>query len=245
MEFQTGYVRRERRYCNAAFQGADEIDQRFAYRQFGTGLAGHQSVGGIADRCQDAFVAKFLQGVAVGGLADQGVGIEFPIAGMHHHTQRRADRQHIGLGDRMSDGDEFDVEGTELQFTMQRNRVDPHAFLQARLFQLACDQPRGERRRINRAAQGRPQVMNGADVIFMRVGGDDAEHILAPFGKEGNVGHDNVDARRHRLFPKQHTAIDHNPFALVGRPETIGVEIHADLARPAKREQDQLVVAGV
>ena len=42
--------------------------------------------------------------------------------------------------------------------------------------------------------------------------------------------------------PEQHAAIDDDPFAVVRRAEAIGVEIHADLARPAERQEDQFVV---
>ena len=43
--------------------------------------------------------------------------------------------------------------------------------------------------------------------------------------------------------PEQHAAIDDDPLPVVRRPEAIGVEIHADLARPAQRQEDQFVAA--
>ena len=80
-------------------------------------------------------------------------------------------------------------------------------------------------------------------MILMRMGGDDAQHILALLRQIADVGHDEVDARRVGLAAEQHAAIDDDPLAVVGRAEAIGVEIHADLARPAQRQEDQFVVA--
>ena len=79
-------------------------------------------------------------------------------------------------------------------------------------------------------------------MVLMGVGGDDAQHVLAPLGEKRDIGHDEVDAGRGCLAAEQHAAIDHDPLRVVGRPEAIGVEIHADLARPAQRQEDEFVV---
>ena len=47
------------------------------------------------------------------------------------------------------------------------------------------------------------------------------------------------------LAPEQHAAIHHDPFALVGRAVAVGVEIHADLAGAAERQEDEFVVCGM
>ncbi len=78
-------------------------------------------------------------------------------------------------------------------------------------------------------------------MILMRMGGDDAQDILVLFGQETHIGHQHVDARHAAFAPEQHAAIDDDPLPVIGRAEAIGVEIHADLARSAKRQEDQFI----
>ena len=75
------------------------------------------------------------------------------------------------------------------------------------------------------------------------MGGDDAQHILALLRQIADVGHDEIDARRVAFAPEQHAAIDDDPLPVIARAKAIGVEIHADLARPAQRQEDQFVAA--
>src|SRR5262245_20205021 len=79
-------------------------------------------------------------------------------------------------------------------------------------------------------------------MVFMGMGGDNAQHILALFGEIADIGHAQVHARRMALALEQHTAIDNDPLPVIGGAETIGVEIHPDFARPAQRQEDQLVL---
>ena len=80
----------------------------FAHRGFRAGIARHQRVGGIADQRQHALIAQLAERVGVGRFAEQRIGIDLPVAGVHDDAQRRADGQRVGLGDRMGDRDEID-----------------------------------------------------------------------------------------------------------------------------------------
>ena len=84
-------------------------------------------------------------------------------------------------------------------------------------------------------------MTDGADVIFMGMGEHDGENVFGALFEKTDIRHDDIDAGRIGLAAEQHPAIDHDPFALVRRPEAIGVEIHTDLARAAERKQDQFV----
>ena len=57
------------------------------------------------------------------------------------------------------------------------------------------------------------------------------------------VGQDDLDARR-GLVAEGHAEIDHDPLAGVRRAEAVEIEVHADLVRPAERQEDELVVRG-
>src|SRR3546814_11064661 len=64
------------------------------------------------------------------------------------------------------------------------------------LFQLAGDQAGGERRRVKRHFQIGGEVGNGADMVLVAMGQDDADQILAPRLDKLEVGKNEVDAGR-------------------------------------------------
>ena len=46
---------------------------------------------------------------------------------------------------------------------------------------------------VDRAAQLRPQPGDGADVVLMRMGDDQAHQLVAPIGDEAGIGHHHID----------------------------------------------------
>jgi hypothetical protein len=52
---------------------------------------------------------------------------------------------------------------------------------------------------------------------------------------------DHLDARR-RLVAERHAQVDDDPLPVVRRPVAVEVEVHADLVRPAERQEDEFVV---
>ena len=71
----------------------------------------------------------------------------------------------------------------------------------------------------------------------------DAEDVLGDALGEFGVGQDDLDAGR-RLVAEGDPQVDHDPLAGVRRTEAIEVEVHADLVRPAERQEDELIRAG-
>jgi hypothetical protein len=57
------------------------------------------------------------------------------------------------------------------------------------------------------------------------------------------IRQDDLDAGR-RLVAEGHAQVDHDPLAIVGRAKAVQVEVHADLVRPAQRQEDEFVVLG-
>ena len=76
----------------------------------------------------------------------------------------------------------------------------------------------------------------------MRMRRNDRDNVLALFREETDVGHNEIDTWRSGFASEQNAAIDNDPLAVIWRTVAIGVEIHADLSRTAKRQEDQLIV---
>ncbi len=85
--------------------------------------------------------------------------------------------------------------------------------------------------------------MHRAQVVLVGVGQDDAENVVGIGLDELGIRQDDLDARR-RLVAERHAQVDDDPLAIVRRPEAVQVEIHADLVRPAERQEDEFVVFG-
>ena len=72
-------------------------------------------------------------------------------------------------------------------------------------------------------------------MVFVAVGEDDTQEVLAAFLDEGEIGEDKLDARVSGVG-KGHAEVDHDPFAVAA----VEVDVHADLARTAEREEEEL-----
>ena len=174
--------------------------------------------------------------------AQQRVRIDLPVAGVQDRAQRRADRQAVRLGDRVGQRDQLQLERAELDRAAQRHLGDLRLVQQAGLAQLLAQQEGGEGRGVDRRLQPRPQPGDRADVVLVGVGQHDAQDVVGVLLDEGRVGQDDLDARR-GLVAEGHAEIDHDPLAVVRRAEAVEVEVHADLVRPAERQEDEFVVA--
>ena len=58
------------------------------------------------------------------GVADQRLGIELPVAGVQHGAGRGADHHRVRLGDRMGQGDQFEIERADREAARHRHDVD-------------------------------------------------------------------------------------------------------------------------
>src|SRR6185295_2699363 len=94
-------------------------------------------------------------------------------------------------------------------------------------------------RGVDRRLEPRPQVGDGAEMVLVGMSDDDADEVLAALLDESRIGHHDLDARR-AVVAEGDAEIDHQPLAGMA----VEVEVHADLARAAQREEQQLVVRG-
>lgn len=83
---------------------------------------------------------------------------------------------------------------------------------------------------------------HGTDVIFMRMGDDEADEILLHLFDETRIGDDYFNTGFFRSCEAD-AAINHEPFAALFWTISIEREIHADLAKAPKRHEDQFILS--
>ena len=138
----------------------------------------------------------------------------------------------------MRDRDQLDVERPELEAAAERHDLDRN-IRRARFAQpLGLEQRGRERRRIDRAAQARPQIEQRAEMILVRVGEHEAGEIAPLRDQERDVRHDQVDAGQ-VVARERHAEIDRDPVALAPVAEAVEREIHPDLADAAERREQE------
>ena len=136
----------------------------------------------------------------------------------------------------MGHDDHLELEGPDGELAAERDLGDRHGVEQPGVAQLALQHRGGERRGIDRRAQARPQVGDGAEMVLVRMGDDDAGEIGLALLDEGRIGHHHLDSG-HGVVAEGDAEIDHQPFSGMA----VEVEVHADLARAAQRHEQQLV----
>src|SRR6266478_222591 len=95
--------------------------------------------------------------------------------------------------------------------------------------------------RVDRAFQLRPQVDDGAEMVFVGMGQHQSDQVVALFFEERDVGHDQIDAGQMLLIAEGHAEIDREPGALLAVAQAIDRQVHADLADAAERRKGQFI----
>ncbi len=233
-------VRRETGDRDLALERLDQLGQGRADIGLGPGLPFYEDVGAVADHRQHALVAETAYGVFIGHTAEQRVRIDLPVACVQHDAQRRADRQAVGLGNRVGQGDQFEIERAEREGPAQWHLRDVDLVEDAGIAQLFSQQKGRERRCEHRRLEPRPQPGDRADMVLMGMGQHDAQDVLGDALGEFGIRQNDLDARG-RLVAEGDPQVDDDPLAGIRRTEAVEVEIHADLVRPAERQEDELI----
>ena len=231
---QAGGVGREGGDEHPPLRLADDPVEALAHRRFGAGRQLLEDVGRIADQSEHALVADRAQLRLGARIAELGGVVQLPVAGVEDAAVGRVDQQRIALGDRMGERDVAEAERAEPELAADLDDVDLDLLGQPLLLELAGDQAGGEGRRVERNAEIGGEIGDGADMVLMAVGQDDAEQIVAILLDEGQVGEDQLDPGIGRVG-EGHAEIDHDPLAVAA----VEIDVHADLARAAEREEEQ------
>ena len=198
-------------------------------------MALDQCIGAVANHCQHALVAKGGKRGLVCRWTDKRVRVQLPIAGMHDGAVGRADGQALGFWRGVGHAQKLQAKRTQLEATARRDHVDLHLVDQMRLGQLAAQDGRGERGGIDRAAQLAPKMRNRTHVVLVRVGDHQAQQLVPPLRDKGGVGHDHIGLGQF-VAAEADAAVDGQPVAVT----PIQVEVHANLTRPAQRQEGKV-----
>ncbi len=122
----------------------------------------------------------------------------------------------------------------------ERDGLEREAVDQAQLGELHLEHLGGERRGIDRdAGEPGPQIDHRAEMILMRVGQQQAGDVVPLLLDEADVGQDDVDAGL-GLAAEGHAHIDDQPLARAVAPVAVEIQVHADLAHAAERQEDEI-----
>ena len=237
---ETGDVRSEGGDCDPIRRLADQPRQYQSHVGLGGRHPVADGIGGIADERRDAIVSERFQPCHVGRSARERVVVELPVAGVESGAKRRPDHHGRRLGDRMGHADQLDIERADLAAIPHRDDLQGEAVDEADLGELRFEHLGGEGRGVDRDSGERgPQIGHGAEMIFMRVGEQEPGDIVPLFLDEPNVGKDHIDAGL-GLAAEGDAHIDDEPFAGALAAVAVEVEIHADLAHAAERQEDEI-----
>jgi hypothetical protein len=175
----------------------------------------------------------------VGRLADDRVGSIFqsPVCST---VPAEVNGQRVDP-DRMRHRNELDIERPEIDPPSRRHHRHRNFRRIPFGIALGLKQRSAELRRVDRAFQLRPEIDDGAEMIFVGVGQDQADEVLPFFFQKADIGHDEIDARQMLLVAEGYAEINRKPAALVSVAEAIDRQVHADLADAAERRKGQFV----
>ena len=187
----------------------------------------------VGEEQVDALLAQPGERVQVGEAAVQRELVHLEVAGVDHHAGGGADGDRQGVRDGVVDRDELAVERPDALAVALRHLEGVRA--DAVLLELGLDEGEGQlgadQRDVRLLAQ---EVGDGADVVLVAVGEDDALDVVeaVPDGRE--VRQDQVDAGL-LLLGEEHAAVDDQQAAAVLEDGHVA----ADLAEAAERGDPQ------
>src|SRR4051812_44721561 len=138
-----------------------------------------EHVGRIADQSEHAGIADRAKLRLGARVAKLGIVVQLPVAGVEDAAKRRIDEQRIALGNRMGERNVPEAERAEPEVASEVYGVKLDPIEKPLLLELAGDQAGSERGGVERHAEIVGKIGNGADMILMAVGEDDAEQIRA------------------------------------------------------------------
>ena len=83
-------------------------------------------------------------------------------------------------------------------------------------------------------------LVDGAKMVLVRVSDDKAHQFVSTIGDVGWIRHHHIDLGMCRAA-KADTAVHRQPFAVAA----VQVEVHADLACPAQRQEGEITVRNI
>jgi len=201
-------------------------------------VSGPLGVRRVGEHHQHTLFADLGDRGEVGRIAVDRRLIEFEVAGVEHDSQRRADRQRAGAGQRVVDVDELrlDIPEAHAVAGLDLARVPLARFV---LFELGADQRQRERRTDHRNLRElAQQVGDPADVVFMPVRHQQSAELVGALAQIGEVVDDDVDPE-HLLVREHQPAIDDHEIVV----RLDAGHVAADLAASAQGDDAEIRLA--
>ena len=178
-------------------------------------------------------------GAGIVGVFSQRSRVELEVPGVDDLAHGRFHGKGVALRYGVVNRDEVEGQAAQRHRGVGRHGDELHAFQHAMLFELVPDEGQREGRTVDaKAAQALILVEKpgqGADMVFMAMREDDAQHLFF-FREHGfQTGDDHVDAEE-RIIREHEAAVDQH-HALIGLPF---LAVHADLAVASQRCYGQI-----
>ncbi len=235
-----GDVRGEGGDRDAARRGADQLfegDGNVCLRRRDAVAHG---IGRIANQRRDACLSQRPEPRLVGRSARERCLIELPIAGMEDGAERGLDHDPGRFRDRMRHGDELDVERPDGAPSAHGHHFEREALKHANLGKLRFEHRGGEGCGVDGdAAEPRPEVDHGAEMVLMGVSEQQALQVRALLLEEADVGQDDIDARL-RVATEGDAQVDDQPLAVARRAIAVEIAVHADLTDAANGHEHEI-----
>ena len=200
----------------------------------GRGETGHLGIGRVGHEQVDTLGADAGEAPEVGDAAVEGQLVHLEVAGVQHRPADGADEDGQGVGDGVVDGEELQVEVADAGPVALRDHLEC-GVADAVFAQLALEEGKGQRRAPHRDVAASPQEMgNGADVVLVAVGEDDADDVVHAVGQMVEAGQDQVDPRM-VVLGEEHATVDQQDLAV----DLEAGHVAADVTQPAERDDPQ------
>ncbi len=198
-------------------------------------VAGPLGVGRVAEESEDALVPQSRQAREIHRLALDGRQVDLVVAAEYYEPRVGAKRDRDRVRDGVVDVDKLQAEAAEPLLVACLNLPEVAPFY-PELLELAPDEPQGELRAVHRNVELPQDVRQGADVVLVAVGEDDALELVLVLPEVGEVGKDQVDPG-HLLVRERHPGVDEDDPALL--PD--GRHVLADLPQSSQGHDLQRV----
>ena len=216
---------------------AEHLVEDRADLALGRDKSGHQRVRGVHHEQVDALLAHAGEGAQVGETAVQRKLIHLEVTRDEDVARIGAHEDRERVGDRVGDGDELEVEGTDGEAVALGNDVEARVG-QAVFAQLGCDEGQGQVGSVDRNVSSQlEEVGHGTDVVLVAVGEDEADDVVHALFDPGEIRQDQVDAGLGLLGEEDATVHDQELA-----PVFEDVHVAADLAETSQRDHSQCAI---
>ena len=186
------------------------------------------------------FAAQLAEPDEIDGLAGDGGEIHLEVAGEDDKSRRGTDGQGTGFGYGLVVSDEFvALGGAGLDGITGLYGIQLALVQDAVLFELAADQPNGEGGAVHRGLDLLEQEGQGADVVLVPVGEENAPDLAGIFLQIGEIGDNEIHAGQ--VVIREGGAAVHDDDILLRFKNG---QVLADLAQSAQGDDLQWGTAG-